>query len=127
MKNILLLVFFILVNQMVLGEQMEQNQPPKYLYKVLSAEDWKASQNRKKIQLSKMDAEFIHLSTEEQLDRILDKYWSTVPEYVVLKLETAKLPGKLVLEANPGGAQKYYHLYNGSIPLSAVVESKSNP
>ena len=31
----------------------------------------------------------------------------------------------MVLEANPGGAAKYYHLYNGSIPLSAVISERS--
>ena len=95
---------------------------PTYLYKVISVSDWKNS--CKKIQLPCMDADFIHLSTEEQLDRIIAKYWSEAPEYVLLKLETAKLPGELVLEANPGGTNKYYHLYHGSIPFSAILEVK---
>jgi uncharacterized protein (DUF952 family) len=58
------------------------------------------------------------------LDKIIEKYWAGVSEYVVLKIETAKLSGKLVLEANPAGTNKYYHLYNGSIPSNAIVESK---
>ena len=95
---------------------------PTYLYKVLSTDDWEKS--LKTVRLSSMDADFIHLSTEAQLNRIIDKYWSDASEYVVLKLETAKLPGKLVLEANPGGMNQYYHLYDGSIPLSAIAESK---
>lgn len=99
---------------------MEEN--PIYLYKVLSMDDW--SKTCETVHLSSMDADFIHLSTEDQLDKIIEKYWAGVSEYIVLKIETAKLPGKLVLEANPGGTNKYYHLYNGSIPLSAIVESK---
>ncbi len=95
---------------------------PIYLYKVLSMVDW--AKSCKTIHLSSMDVDFIHLSTEEQLDKIIKKYWSGASEYIVLKIETAKLSGNLVLEVNPGGTNKYYHLYNGSIPLNAIVELK---
>ncbi len=95
---------------------------PTYLYKVLSMDDW--AKSCKTIHLSSTDADFIHLATEDQLDRIIEKYWAGVSEYVVLKIETARLLGELVLEANPGGTNKYYHLHNGSIPLSSIVESK---
>lgn len=106
--------------KIVLGVMMEKR--PHFLYKILSIDDW--AKSCETVHLPSMDANFIHLSTEEQLDRIIEKYWAAVSEYVVLKIETAKLKGKLVLEANPGGTNKYYHLYNGSIPLSAVVETK---
>jgi len=95
---------------------------PVYLYKILSVGDWEKS--RGIVHVSSMDNAFIHLATQEQLPGILAKYWADVPEYVVLKVETAKLQGRLVFEANPGGVNKYYHLYNGSIPMNAVVESK---
>ncbi len=95
---------------------------PTFLYKVLSLNDWEKS--CKTIHVSNMDSSFIHLSTEEQLDKIIKKYWTNASEYVVLKIETDKLLGNLILEANPGGVNKYYHLYKGSIPLSAVIEMK---
>lgn len=95
---------------------------PAFLYKVLSMDDWTKSLDT--VHLSSSDADFIHFSTEDQLPRIIEKYWADVCEYVVLKIETASLPGNLVLEANPGGINKYYHLYGGSIPLSVIVESK---
>lgn len=99
--------------------------PPPYLYKVLSLEDWKESQNKSSLKLPPADKEFIHLSTEEQLDKIIAKYWSSKNEdFVVLKLNTSQLPGELRYEANPGGTNKYYHLYQGSIPLNAIEESK---
>ena len=100
----------------------ETDMTPPYLYKIISIEDWKASKSLKSIRLSQADHDFIHLSREDQLDRILTKYWKDQPGFIVLKLDTSKLPGKLVLEANPGGTNKYYHLYNGSIPLEAIVE-----
>jgi uncharacterized protein (DUF952 family) len=98
---------------------------PEYLYKIISVEDWKKSQGMDSVKLSSGDHDFIHLSKEDQLDRIIEKYWTDTPEFIVLKIYTDKLPGKLVYEANPGGSNKYYHLYNGSIPLNAVFESKT--
>ncbi len=95
---------------------------PKFLFKILSLENWRASSENTTIHLSSFDNAFIHLATEEQLPKILEKFWGDKPEYVLLKLDVSQLPGKLVLEANPGGSTKYYHLYDGSIPSSAVVE-----
>lgn len=67
----------------------------------------------------------LYTSKEDQLDRIIEKYWTDTPEFIVLKIYIDKLPGRLVYEANPGGSNKYYHLYNGSIPLNAVFELKT--
>lgn len=107
------------------GQKIEQKEEaPSYLYKVLSVENWKKSQSDLTVALSTDDKDFIHFSREDQLKRITSKYWAAVPEYVVLKVDTSKLAGKLVFEANPGGTSKYYHLYEGSIPLEAITESK---
>lgn len=105
-------------------EVVQQETTPQYLYKVLSLENWKQSQSAKSLVLSADDQAFIHFSREDQLERITSKYWSSVPEYMILKIHTAKLQGELVFEANPGGTSKYYHLYKGSIPLEAIAESK---
>ena len=68
-----------------LGSQqyLESTMDPKYLYKVLSVENWKKSQIMAVVKLTDADHDFIHLAREGQLDRILKKYWDTVPEYVV--------------------------------------------
>jgi uncharacterized protein (DUF952 family) len=110
--------------QSPLQQNLENEMTPQYLYKVLSVEDWKKSQSMESVKLTDADQDFIHLAREDQLDRIVGKYWDKVSEYVVLKIDMIKLPGKLIFEANPGGENKYYHLYGGSIPLKAVVESK---
>ena len=47
------------------------------------------------------------------------------PRIIVLKIYTDKLTGRLIYESNSGGSSKYYHLYNGFIPLNAVFESKT--
>lgn len=102
---------------------VDESPPPPFLYKILSVENWQASQGKESLQLSQDDSQFIHLSTKSQVDRIAQKYWADAPQYVVLKLDTTQLQGRLALEANPGGTTKYYHLYQGSIPTKAVVEA----
>lgn len=97
---------------------------PKYLYKIVSMDNWCESQGRPVLKLSSLDDDFIHLATESDIGRILEKYWSDYREVVILKLETDMLKGRMEYEANPGGTNKYYHLYNGTIPREAVVESK---
>lgn len=94
----------------------------KTLYKVLSKEKWRASQSCPTLQLSKDDDNFIHLATKEQLNRIIDKFWAGNPNYVILEVDMPLTTGRLVFEANPGGTNKYYHLYEGSIPMAAVTE-----
>lgn len=105
-------------------EQIKVEQTPQYLYKILSVDEWEKSKSQASVQLSKEDEPFVHLSKEDQLDRIIEKYWANVSEFVLLKVDTNQLSGRLVYEANPGGTNKYYHLYEGSIPLKAVVDAK---
>ena len=116
-----LLIFIFGLTFISAGENV-----PKYLYKILSVKNWEESQCAKYIALDKADDEFIHLSTEGQLDRIIAKYWKGVPQFVVLTIDPNKLEGELVFEANPGGENKYYHLYNGHIPPAAVVKTVFN-
>ncbi len=106
------------------AEQVQNTLTPKYLYKVLGLQNWKDSQSLNFVVLTNEDNGFIHLATEDQLSRITSKYWSNVPEYVILKIEANQLPGKLVFEANEPGGNKYYHLYDGAIPRASVLEVK---
>jgi peptide deformylase len=116
--------FVLYSNVSQLQEEIMESETPRYLYKILPLRLWQATQNRKAIALPAEDEAFIHFSREDQLERIVTKYWAEAPQYVVLKIETEKLEGSLVYEANPGGSAKYYHLYEGHIPLNAIVESK---
>lgn len=96
---------------------------PEFLYKIVSEDEWKESQLQNQVVPSTLDKEFIHLSTEEQLPRIAQKFWNN-QDHVVLKLTSKKLKGRLAYEANPGGSNLYYHLYEGKIPLDAVISVK---
>lgn len=101
-----------------------REEKPKYLYKILSYRNWKASELTKVLQLTSDDDQFIHLAKEDQLENILLKYFSDADQVVILKVVTDQLQGELVYEANPGGSSKYYHLYRGFIPFTSIVEVK---
>jgi peptide deformylase len=121
MRNIFLAIVLLAWGTM---DAVNKSETPAYLYKILSYRNWQATERRKVVILSGDDDQFIHFSTAKQIDRIAQKYWADAPQYVVLKIDAAKLQGMLKYEANPGGLNKYYHLYKGFIPIDAISEAK---
>lgn len=117
MKKLLCFICALICFQLH-GDDMEN---PQVLYKIISEEQWQESQKDQKLCLSQMDQEFIHLATESQVTHVVQKFWKD-KSYIKLTLDPKKLQGRLVYETNPGGSTKYYHLYEGCIPLSAVIE-----
>ncbi len=47
--------------------------------------------------------------------------WEFFQIWRFITLDPTKFSGKLVKEKNPGGETEYFHLYEGKIPLTAVV------
>lgn len=113
--------FSQLPHQVSIAIAIEPKPSSLYLYKILSEEDWKDSQGQDRLILPQADEAFIHFSTQDQFDRILNKYWSHTSHFVIVQIEADKLPGRLVLEKNPGGTEPYYHLYEGWIPLNTIA------
>lgn len=102
----------------------ETTPAPKHLFKVVALTQWQASAAQKTVILDPQDIPVIRFLKEDEVSRLLH-YWDRTKEpHVLLKIKTGKLPGTLIFEAKLGGSTKYYHLYNGSIPLSAVAEHK---
>lgn len=103
--------------------------PPPHVYKILTPRAWEACQGRERLSLGPDDKTFIHLAEPEQVKRIAAKFFSQEPRVIVVELDPAKLPGRLVHEANPGGNTLYYHLYEGYLPFSAVTghQTLANP
>ena len=97
---------------------------PPQLYKILSVENWKKSEQHQTVALDCADDEFIHFSTKQQLSRIISKYWKHESRYVVLIVDPTLLTGELRFESNPGGVNQYWHLYNGSIPIKAISSNQ---
>lgn len=132
MKEWLILGYLCTVSFSLLGAEQVMSQEimdakaedTRYLYKILSLRNWQATQTRTTVALSTDDDLFIHFSTEEQVEKIIEKYWSEAEQFVVLKIDRSRLEGRLVYETNVGKSTKYFHLYDGSIPCSAILESK---
>lgn len=101
-------------------ENMNQESYPEFLYKIVSTEDWEMSALGNQVIRSSMDTDFIHLAMEDQIPYVVEKFWKH-REHIVLKLASKQLVGRLVYETNPGGSTQYCHLYDGHIPLDAVV------
>ncbi len=99
---------------------MTRASTPDVLYKIVSMASWERSQSTQVLELPPLDQDFIHLATEDQVARVVRKFWSG-KEHVVLKLDSSALIGRLVYESNPGGETKYYHLYEGMIPWEALL------
>lgn len=95
---------------------------PDTLYKVVTKEQFLHSQGKEFLELGEADREFIHFSTEEQYPRIMQKFSEREPTapYVLLEIKTKELMGDMRFEPNPGKSEKYFHLYNGSIPMSSL-------
>jgi uncharacterized protein (DUF952 family) len=92
-----------------------------YVYKIMSLPDWEESRQLGFLKILPIDEQFIHLCEEQQIPKITAKYWNEEQQIVILKLDPTKLHGQLVKENNPGGTTEYFHLYNGKIPLIAVL------
>jgi uncharacterized protein (DUF952 family) len=91
------------------------------IFKIITLDQWEQSQEQDYIALSARDEEFIHFAEKDDITRIAHEFFAGYEELVVLSVDIKKLPGDLVREDNPGGRRKFYHLYNGSIPKSAVT------
>lgn len=109
MKRLLFLMIMSIISCMNASESV--------LYHLISPEDWKEQT------VVATDDPFIHLATEQQLSKITAKFWEG-KDYVLLTVDPKRLTGRLVYEANPGGTAKYYHLYDGGIPIEAVLDAK---
>ncbi len=98
-----------------------EQQIPSYLYKIVSKEAWSRTLFTGQLELSEMDEAFVHLATEEQLSHVEIKFWSD-EAHMILKIDLNRVTGELIYETNPGGSNKYFHLYEGNIPLEAILE-----
>jgi uncharacterized protein (DUF952 family) len=97
----------------------------KLIYKILSAEEWRAAQDVGAYRGSADDKRdgFIHFSTAEQTAGTYEKYFSGKPDLMLAAIDAAALGGALKWEPSRGGAL-FPHLY-GELPLGAVKWSRA--
>ena len=94
-----------------------------FIYHIVLPEAWETVKHNSTYSASSLETEgFIHCSYDHQLDGVIERYYSTAPELVILKLDIGKLTSKLVSEPSTGG-EVYPHIY-GPINLDAVVDTE---
>ena len=90
------------------------------VYKILTLGEWEGCQGKDRLPLGKDDKNFIHLAEAHQVEPIARKFFPHDQRLVIVELDPAQLPVRLVHESNPGGTALFYHLYQGYLPFSAV-------
>ena len=67
------------------------------------------------------DEGFIHCSTAEQLEPVLQRFYADATDLQILHIDEARLTSPLVVEQLPGAPEAFPHVY-GPINLTAVVD-----
>lgn len=100
---------------------MQEMPLPRYLYKIVTLENWKASQGKDTVVLETEDDNLISFVKKEELHH-MEKRYASHGSHVILKVETCKLPGTLSYKGN--AMEKYYYLHDSTIPMDAVAETE---
>ena len=69
---------------------------------------------------SLQDQGFIHCCLPEQVDFVLNEWFSGRRDMILLELDSEKLDARLVFENLEGGEEKFPHIY-GPLNLDAVI------
>jgi uncharacterized protein (DUF952 family) len=67
---------------------------------------------------------FIHMSQENQVSGVLERYYKNVPDLVLLHVDENKLVAELKYELAPSVNELFPHIF-GTINLDAVVKVES--
>jgi uncharacterized protein (DUF952 family) len=90
------------------------------IYHIVTPEVWEEYKNEKFYEAASLRKEnFIHCSFAEQLDAVLQRYYSDAEKVLILEIDTEKLTAKLINEISTGG-EIYPHVY-GKINREAIV------
>ena len=92
------------------------------IYHVTPLTSWEAAKkNGSYIHASLHSEGFIHCSQEQQVQAVLDRYFSGQTGLVKLVIDTDKLTSKFVFDWSPSTADTFPHIY-GPINLEAVID-----
>ena len=91
------------------------------VYHVVPAEIWAKSDGEPIYAADSLESEgFIHLSEQQQVAGVLDRYYQNVPNLLLLHVDPARLTHELRYEEAANG-ELFPHLY-GPVNKDAVVE-----
>jgi uncharacterized protein (DUF952 family) len=90
------------------------------IYHIVLPKVWKKFDGEKFYEAESLSTEgFIHCSFEDQLEGVLERYYSGVERVLTLEIDPELLASRLVNEPSTNG-EIYPHIY-GKINLDAVV------
>lgn len=105
---------------------MAELEPGEHIFHIATAADWATAQATGSYRISTLgrtlDEEgFIHASRRRQVDRVCRAFYAEVHEpLVLLEIDPRALAADVRLEAPPGFAETFPHIY-GPVPVAAVV------
>ena len=93
-----------------------------YIYHIAAKADWDRAKESGLYEVPSLKEEgFIHCSMEEQVERVIDRFYSGRNDLVVLCIDSRKLTSQLVYEWAPSMEATFPHVY-GAINTDAVTE-----
>ena len=96
------------------------------IYHILLPETWEAIKDNSFYETESLaDEGFIHCSYDDQLEGVLERYYSDADRVVVLSVDANRLTSPLVSEPSTND-EPYPHVY-GPINLDAVVKAETRP
>ena len=91
------------------------------IYHIVPVETWARFDGEPIYAADSLKSEgFIHLSDQQQVAGVLDRYYQSIPDLLLLHIDAAKLTHELRYEEAANGEQ-FPHVY-GPINKDAVVE-----
>lgn len=101
------------------------------IYHVTQKNDWQQALDNGYYEAASLSSEgFIHLSRQEQVEGVLNRYYKNKKDLLLLHVDESKLAAPLKYELAPSVNETFPHLY-GRLNLDAVVsvmeiENQSN-
>ena len=91
------------------------------IYHVTQKNDWQQALDNGYYEAASLAIEgFIHLSRQEQVEGVLNRYYKNKKDLLVLHVDESKLTAPLKYELAPSVNETFPHLY-GRLNLDAVV------
>ena len=93
-----------------------------YIYHIAALADWNRAKESGYYEVPSLKEEgFIHCSMEDQVPRVVDRFYSDRKDIVVLCIDSRKLKSQLVYEWAPSMEATFPHVY-GPINTDSVKE-----
>jgi uncharacterized protein (DUF952 family) len=92
------------------------------IFHITTREEWEAAKANGAYEAATQALEgFMHCSTDEQVDGVLERYFAGKTGLVKLRIDREKLTSPLIFELATSVNQVFPHLY-GPLNIEAVVE-----